>query len=255
MRRPQQVLARDEVDEESPIMQNNYRSQTRGTTEDTEVEVQLSLSNDKPLTIVSRDYIGSQIAISDQFAKLTVSSPTVTLASSRLLSPDIPLPSVEGADLITVRDLPNATPRPSPSPEPARTSTLDPESEASGKCLPYLASSGDAVDLPDLGALSLESEEAQFVPYNVDAEALPPNPCFDRDYQQALMKAKRLAGDVCNHLSQCGVASRVDTQLYKIKQRALQLNRFDSPASRTIGVVGDSAAGMNSFLSQYGFIN
>lgn len=246
---PQQAFVRDEQDDEIPTMQDNYRSQTRGATEDTEFEVQLSPPVEEPFSNIPRDYVESQIAIGEQFSELTISSPMATRASSRLLSPDVPLPSVEGADLITVRDLPNATPRPSPSPEPARSSTLDLGSEMNSDRPSEVASCEDQlVDLPDFGALSLGDEEAHFVPYNVDAEALPPNPCFDRDYQQALRTAKTLAGNVHNELSQCEMANGAGTQLHRITQRAAQLSRFDSPASRTIGIVGDSAAGTSLLL-------
>jgi len=237
-------------------MDDNYRSRSRYTTEDTEITVQLSPLTDDPSISVPRYYVKSQISIGDQLAELTISSPTATRPLSRLLSPDIPLPSVEGVDLITVRDLPNTTPRPSPSPKPARSSALATSSETNeNHHRTITASDSRAGDVPNLEALSLDNDEAHFVPYNVDAEALPSNPCFDRNYQQALKRAKALAGDVYSHLSQCEVANRVDTQLYKMKQRASQLNRFDSPASRTIGIVGDSAAGTSLLSSSLRFTN
>lgn len=242
--RPEQALVGEKQARESSITQDSYRSQTRDSTADTEVEFELSTPIDDQSSSVPRHYVESQLSIGDQLAELTISSPTAPQSSNRLLSPDIALPSVEGADLITVRDLPNATPRASPSPEPSHSSTLGTYSETNeSRRRNGTANQSQTGDLPNLEALSLSNDEVHFVPYNVSAEALPPNPCFDRDYQEALKKAKALAGNVYTHLSQCEVANRADTQLHKIQQRALQLNHFDSPAIRTIGIVGDSAAG------------
>ena len=60
----------------------------------------------------------SQKYLGDRLANLNISSPKSQGPSNHLLSPDYPLPSVERADPVTVRDLPNATPRPTPSSEP-----------------------------------------------------------------------------------------------------------------------------------------
>ena len=254
--RPGQAYVRDEQTGVTSIMRDNYESQTRDTTENPGIGVQLSPPIDDPASSIPRHFVERPISVGDRLAELTISSPTATRPSSRLLSPDISLPSVEGADLITVRDLPNATPRPSPSPEPERSSALDTSSVINQDHYQDIeASDGRAGDLPNPKALSLGDDEAQFIPYNVDAEALPLNPCFDRDYQRAVKRATMLAGNVCTHLSQCEVANRVDSQLYKIKQRASQLNRFDSPASRTVAIVGDSAAGTSLLSSSLHFFN
>ena len=252
---PGKAYVQDEQTGVTSIMHDNYESQTRDIIVDPGIEVQLSPPIDDPASSVPRHFVERQISIGDRLAELMISSPTATRPPSRLLSPDIPLPSVEGADLITVRDLPNATPRPSPSPEPERSSTLEASSVINQDHYQDVeASDGRSGDFPNLKGLSLGDDEAQFIPYNVVAEALPSNPCFNRDYQQALKRAKTLVGDVCSHLSQCEVANRGDSQLYKIKQRASQLSRFDSPASRTVAIVGDSAAGTSLLSSSLDFI-
>ena len=89
---------------------------------------------------------------------------------------------------------------------------------------------------------STEGEDEPIV-YPVLDEPLPPGPFSDRDYQNTLKSAKALTGDIFTNLSHCDWSARPGTQLQKIKQRAETLYKVDNPASRTIGIVGDSAAG------------
>ena len=165
-------------------------------------------------------------------------------SSDHLLSPNIPVPGLELADPITVRDLPNATPRPTPSPEPESNSNLGfPVHVASDEALSSLMTTSNLDSeglIPSLEELDLGED---FLPYNVEAEPLPPGPFADRDYQNAVKAGKDLAGNVAAWLGICKTASQNSTQLYKIQKRAEELEKFDSPATRTIGLIGDSAAG------------
>lgn len=192
----------------------------------------------------------SQASLGERLANLAIASPILARSPHRLLSPDHPVQSVEGAeqiniaDPITVRDLSSATPRPSLSPEP-RThpapgaySDLIPAEETIDE--PNRSEIEETSNIPGLEDLSIEDEP---VVYEVLDEPLPPGPFSDRDYQNALKSAKALAGDIFHELSLCERSARPGTQLYKIKQRAEALNKLDNPASRTIGIVGDSAAG------------
>jgi hypothetical protein len=151
---------------------------------------------------------------------------------------------VEIPDPITVRDLPNATPRPTPSPEP----TSRPASAGTDRgVIERLQELGidDGEDEEEEEPPSMEQLKTQNapLPYDVNDEALPPLPFSDRNYQNALRVGIRLAREIFDCLTQCEVANKSDTQLYKIKQKAELLQNFDCPASRTIGIVGDSAAG------------
>lgn len=73
-----------------------------------------------------------QISLGEQLANLAISYPALAPSTSPLLSPNFPLPSVQAAESttlrapITVRDLLNATSRPSPSPELASAKSLRP---------------------------------------------------------------------------------------------------------------------------------
>lgn len=235
-------------------MQDSSSSRARGVTEETDpltptLSVQ-DVSDDR-----SSSRSESQISIGERLANLGISSPILARSLSPLLSPDYPLPSVEVAETttirgpITVRDLPNATPRPSPSPEPHTQAAL----RAFGDSIrapietvddePNGPATGGEFDIPGFEDLSLQENP---ILYEVLDEPLPPGPFSDRDYQNALKAAKTLTEDIFTNLSHCDWPARPGTQLNKIKQRAQALNRLDSPASRTIGIVGDSAAGKDN---------
>lgn len=87
------------------------------------------------------------------------------------------------------------------------------------------------------------------LPYDVNDKTLPPLPFSDRNYQNALRSGITLARETFDCLNQCEVPNKTNTQLYKIRQRAETLQNFDCPASRTVGIVGDSAAGTCHLLS------
>lgn len=190
-----------------------------------------------------------QYSLGEQFANLEISSPALLRSPSPLLSPGYPLQSVEAAerttirDPITVRDLTNATPRPSPSPEPHTQPAL----RAYGD---LVRAQSETIDEPNSPTTGEEPDtENEPISYEVLDEPLPPGPFSDRDYQNALRSAKALTGKIFMNLCHCEGSARLGTQLHKIKQRAEALNKLDNPASRTIGIVGDSAAGKDEHIS------
>ncbi len=224
-----------------------FQSQARDSTED---GIRVSFSSPSvEVTLVAEEKILAERAqfLEDGVAEVALNNSEARGSSDHLLSAEIPLSSVELADPITVRDLPNATPRPTPSPEPESMSTLGNSIyPASEEALSTLSSAMPAGNLDSEGLIpSLEELDLgnDFLPYNVEAEPLPPGPFADRDYQNAVKAGKDLARNVADHLRLCKTASQASTQLYKIQKRAEELQRFDSPASRTIGLIGDSAAG------------
>ena len=182
--------------------------------------------------------------LGDGVAALAINDSETRGSSEHLLSADIKVPSLKLANPITVRDLPNATPGPTPSPEPESMSTLgNPIYAASEEALSSSTTTGNLDSeglIQSLEELDLGND---FLPYEVEAEPLPPGPFADRDYQNAVKAGKHLASSVADHLRLCEKASQASTQLYKIQKRAEDLQRFDSPATRTIGLIGDSAAG------------
>ena len=219
--------------------QDSSRSPTRDTTEETDIcTPTVSVENVSDDRSSSRSE--SQITLGERVANLAISTPDLLRSPSPFLSPDFPLPSVEVAeyptnrDPVTVRDLPNATPRHSRSPEPY----YQPGPRAYDD---VPRSTMETVD-DALDESSTEGEDEPIV-YPVLDEPLPPGPFSDRDYQNALKSAKALTGDIFTSLGHCDWSARPGTQLHKIKQRAETLYRVDNPASRTIGIVGDSAAG------------
>ena len=219
--------------------QDSYRSPARDITEETDSRTPTATIED-----VSDDGSSfrseSQIALGERLANVAISTPQLPRSPSPVLSPDFPLPSLEVAecptvtDPVTVRDLPNATPRKSRSPEPYG----QPEARA------YDDVSRSTMETADDEPIDSSTEgEDEPIKYPVLDEPLPPGPFSDRDYQNALKSAKALTGDIFTNLSHCDWSARPGTQLHKIKQRAETLYRVDNPATRTIGIVGDSAAG------------
>ena len=175
---------------------------------------------------------------------LAINNSEARRSSDHLLAADTPVSSLDLAGPTTVRDLPNATPRPTPSPEPESMSSLGNPIDVAGKeALSSAMTTRNANSdgfIPSLEELDLGND---FLPYNVEAEPLPPGPFADRDYQNAVKAGKDLAKKVADHLGICTSASQDSTQLYKIQKRAKELQIFDSPATRTIALIGDSAAG------------
>lgn len=79
--------------------------------------------------------------------------------------------------------------------------------------------------------------------YDVKDEVPPSEPYFNSAFQEALKKGLRLAGKVAACLQQCDLTQKVDSDLHKLYRTAMELESFESPATRTIGIVGDSATG------------
>lgn len=229
-------------------MQGSRRRRARDVTDETN-----SLPPTVSIEDVSDDIASpcdeNQDSLGEQFANLEISSPVLPRSPSPLLSPDYPLQSVEAAERttirgpISVRDLINATPRPSSSPEPHTQPAL----RAYGD---LVRAQSETVDEPNSPAAGEEPDtENEPILYEVLDEPLPPGPFSDRDYQNALKSAKALTGEIFMNLCHCEGSARPGTQLHKIKQRAEALNKLDNPASRTIGIVGDSAAGKDEHIS------
>ena len=145
----------------------------------------------------------------------------------------------------TFRSLYNATPEPTSGlpDSPSQPSTVanneaiseqSQQSEASAK---GLSNSFQRLDVD----ASLVSENKVF--YDVKDEIPPSEPYFDPAFQESLKKGVRLAGKIATCLQQCDLAQKVDSDLHKLYRTARELESFESPARRTIGVVGDSATG------------
>lgn len=147
----------------------------------------------------------------------------------------------------TFRGLYNATPEPTSEHQDRKPhSSADNESEviqsASRQCVEELS---DSLRLLDIDAPS----DPDRVFYDVKDETPPSEPYFDPVFQEALKKGVGLAGKIAARLEQCELAHKVDSDLYKLRRSARELESFESPATRTIGIVGDSATG--KFIHSY----
>lgn len=142
----------------------------------------------------------------------------------------------------TARDLYNATPRTSFSPEPHihnRESHLGLAADVGNDDQPE----NDVVH--GIRRLSLASPSK---PYDTRDERLPSERFFDRHFQQCLKSGKELAEALHIGLSQCSLSSQPNSELGRLRTLADKLRNFESPATRRVGIVGDSGAGKLSNL-------
>ena len=159
------------------------------------------------------------------------------IAEARLAEMD--LGSNDGLQIpSTARDLYDASPRESPSPEPHRRQERL---------------------TPGFGPVEINREQlpSEFVAgfqhlnlahgretYSVNNEALPVMPVFDKGFQDCLKSGKAIADGIHGSLSACGLVTDSSSELGRLRASAASLKSYESPASRLIGIVGDSAAGI-----------
>ncbi|KAL8868691.1 MAG: hypothetical protein Q9174_004824, partial [Haloplaca sp. 1 TL-2023] len=143
----------------------------------------------------------------------------------------------------TARDLYDATPRASPSPKPRRRQ---------GRSSPGLGP-GEANDeqlesdfVTGFQHLNLAHERET---YRVQDEALPVTPVFDKRFQDCLKSGKAIADAIHTSLSACSLAADGGSELGRVRANAARLKSYESPATRLIGIVGDSAAGKSSLIN------
>lgn len=139
----------------------------------------------------------------------------------------------------TARDLYDASPRASPSPEPRQG-----EEQPTPDSTP-IESHGDQLTSPIVAGLQHLALGGGPKTYNVKDEALPVMPVFDKKFQSCLKSGKAIADSVHANLSTCSLAIEGDSELGRLRASAGRLRSFESPATRLVGIVGDSAAGMS----------
>lgn len=145
----------------------------------------------------------------------------------------------------------NATPRGSPRRTPraslSRQATPDfglGSNQSTGSNGERQESSSDQA-FPDISRLHLEEQGG----YDVEDEQLPSETFFDPTFQKALKSAMKLARKIDSELAQCALASRPGTDLFRIWKNAQEMEKFDCPETRIIGIVGDSASGKSSLIN------
>ncbi|KAI9879730.1 MAG: hypothetical protein M1830_007515 [Pleopsidium flavum] len=150
-------------------------------------------------------------------------------------------------DAFTFRGLYNATPEPTFTPHGRKfQSSAETDSEAvQSPSRQFVEDLSASFRLLDIYAPS--DQDRAF--YDVKDEKPPSEPYFDPAFQEALKKGVGLAGKIAARLEQCELAHKVDSDLYKLYRSARELESFESPATRTIGLVGDSATGKSSLIN------
>lgn len=158
----------------------------------------------------------------------------------RSLSPYPSWTSTTEASSITASSLYNATPRPSPSPEASLDAEVIGMNSGDYDGLSEHMSPTKTSDLPSIGRLILDKDDD---PYDIREEPLPDEPYFDHNFQLALKSATDLAGKIRETLGRCTLAENLASDLSRLLATARKLEHHDSPESRTIGIIGDSASG------------
>ncbi|KAL8950134.1 MAG: hypothetical protein Q9222_003811 [Ikaeria aurantiellina] len=145
----------------------------------------------------------------------------------------------------TTRELYDATPRASPSPSPEQRSG---HRNSNGNT----TSNGNQAEQTenDLATGMQQLRVAhELTPYSVRDEALPSEPFFNKDFHKCLKSGREIAKNVHEGLSACSLATQNASELSRLRATAERLMSFESPASRLIGIVGDSAAGKSSLIN------
>ena len=199
-----------------------------------------------------------QSPLETDIADLSLSSPMLegTPATPERSEPHMPRLGTQ--DPVTVRDLPNATPRPSLAPRPdSQGTSLEPEErqrlpentvrESVLGELEQLRLSEENENLTDSDEFS-DSEILKFY-YDVSKEELPASPFATQRFQDSLKRGVGLAKDIFRCLDDCEIANQDGTQLHRLHQTARRLQEFNSPAKRRIAIVGDSGVGKSSLIN------
>ncbi|KAI4143217.1 MAG: hypothetical protein LQ341_002975 [Variospora aurantia] len=143
----------------------------------------------------------------------------------------------------TARDLYNATPRASLSPEPHRR-------DRGRRAQSVLRERDNDQTEDDLVNGVRKLSLGNFaIPYDVGSEDLPPEPFFQKDFQRCLNSGRGIANAVHTTLAQCSLSTHTGSELSHLRDSANALRSFASPATRLVGIVGDSAAGKSSLIN------
>lgn len=138
----------------------------------------------------------------------------------------------------TTADLYNATPRGSPSPA---HNSQEHRSQAGSRAKGKSNNVEEGLDITSgLGSLNLGPDESD---YDVREEPLPREPYFNRGFQRALKLATATASDLHSSITSHGRSHESLPELYKQLETSKRLGTYASNASRTIGIIGDSASG------------
>ena len=102
------------------------------------------------------------------------------------------------------------------------------------------AATGEDAQLPGIGIIRLEQKESW---YNPRGKPLPREPYFNKGFHLALKLATGVAVDLANTLIQSDQSKNLGSDLERHLKTARDLQNHNSDASRTVGIVGDSASG------------
>jgi hypothetical protein len=137
-------------------------------------------------------------------------------------------------------DLYDATPRSTPSPSRQSRGHRSGAETVMNSNEPIETNNEGVHEPPNLESLSLDQDRSG---YDTRKEPLPREPYFNKGFQTALKLGTGVASDLVENLTNCVQAKITGSDLNKHKGTATSLQDYRSTATRTIGIVGDSAAG------------
>lgn len=86
-------------------------------------------------------------------------------------------------------------------------------------------------------------------PHDVADEDPPDGLVHSHEFQRALTRAQMAMGNIERALSGSELDGDSQSTVYQLRSQASNLSRFQYPASRTVGFVGDSGVGKSSLLN------
>ncbi|OQV10816.1 hypothetical protein CLAIMM_14754 isoform 3 [Cladophialophora immunda] len=86
-------------------------------------------------------------------------------------------------------------------------------------------------------------------PHNVTEEEPPQEPFHEPEFQREFANAKNLVSDLVNVLASSSLHHEAQSRIRALYLQAVDLSHFQKPATRTVGLVGDSGVGKSSLLN------
>ncbi|PTU21875.1 hypothetical protein P175DRAFT_0436233 [Aspergillus ochraceoroseus IBT 24754] len=224
-----------------------------------------------PLLVPS---VSRESTTSDTRARLSAVDRGSSLRQENNGAPETPRPTVQRSNLspnlniATYRDLHNATPTPSPQPTSTviTRSPLSSHLESVALGFRNLAIRNEEVpsiqgheeeqgdNTSDSWSDASSGEESD--EYHVSQEKLPDAPIYNVRLQRAVKEVRSQLLHLSNTMGRCGLAHDQTTDISALYEQVQMMSKFDYPATRTVGLIGDSGVGkyslVNALLDQSG---
>ncbi|KKK20944.1 hypothetical protein AOCH_004180 [Aspergillus ochraceoroseus] len=85
--------------------------------------------------------------------------------------------------------------------------------------------------------------------YHVSQEKLPDAPIYNVRLQRAVKEVRSQLLHLSNTMGRCGLAHDQTTDISALYEQVQMMSKFDYPATRTVGLIGDSGVGKSSLVN------